>query len=95
MAEPVIVSYGSSPYEKVPEHELLWHLWTAARTCLDRAELGKSDVDGLTLASFSYSPGNVVTLAEHFGLSISWGEQGVFGGASGVVAGRSRCGRDP
>ena len=86
MAEPVIVSYGSSPYEKVPEHELLWHLWTAARTCLDRAELGKSDVDGLTLASFSYSPGNVVTLAEHFGLSISWGEQGVFGGASGVVA---------
>ncbi len=28
----------------------------------------------------------MVTLGEHFGLSLRWGEQGVFGGASGVVA---------
>jgi acetyl-CoA acetyltransferase len=70
----------------VPEHELLWHLWTAAKTCLDRAGVSKNDVDGLTLASFSYPPGNVVTLAEHFGMRLAWGEQGVFGGASGIVA---------
>jgi acetyl-CoA acetyltransferase len=82
----VIVSYASSPYEKRPEHELLWHLWTAARTCLDRAGVRKSDVDGLALASFGYPPGNVITLAEHFGMNLSWGEQGVFGGASGVIA---------
>jgi acetyl-CoA acetyltransferase len=84
--EPVVVSYGSSPYEKREPHELLWHLWQAARACLDRAGVEKDELDGLTLASFSYPPGNVVTLGEHFGLRLRWAEQGVFGGASGVVA---------
>jgi acetyl-CoA acetyltransferase len=84
--EPVVVSYGSSRYEKRDPHELLWHLWQAARACLDRAGVGKDVLDGLTLASFSYPPGNVITLGEHFGLSLRWAEQGVFGGASGVVA---------
>jgi acetyl-CoA acetyltransferase len=84
--EPVVVSYGSSTYEKRDPHELLWHLWQAARACLDRAGMEKGELDGLTLASFSYPPGNVVTLGEHFGLSLRWAEQGVFGGASGVVA---------
>lgn len=48
--------------------------------------MAKTEVDGLTLASFSYSPGNVVTLAEHFGMRLRWADQGAFGGASGVVA---------
>jgi acetyl-CoA acetyltransferase len=83
---PVVISHGSSPYEKDGPHDLLWHLWTAARACLDRAGMAKTEVDGLTLASFSYSPGNVVTLAEHFGMRLRWADQGAFGGASGVVA---------
>lgn len=86
MGRPVVVSYGSSPYEKRDPRELLWHLWTAARDCLDRAGLGKDVLDGLTLASFGYAPGNVVTLGEHFGIALRWAEQGAFGGASGVVA---------
>ena len=86
MSDARIISYGSSSYEKVPEHELLWHLWQAATTCLDRAGIAQCHVDGLALTSFSYPPGNVVTLAEHFGMNLSWAEQGVFGGASGVVA---------
>jgi acetyl-CoA acetyltransferase len=84
--EPVVVSYGSSTYQKRDPHELLWHLWQAARVCLDRAGIEKNELDGLTLASFSYPPGNVVTLGEHFGIRLRWAEQGVFGGASGVVA---------
>src|SRR5918999_1439865 len=86
MPKPVVISYGSSPYEKDGPHDVLWHLWSAARACLDRAGVPKSEVDGLTLASFGYSPGNVVTLAEHFGMKLYWAEQGAFGGASGVVA---------
>jgi acetyl-CoA acetyltransferase len=86
VAVPVVVSYGSSRYEKRDGHDLLWHFWQAAAGCLDRAGLAKDDLDGLTLASFGYSPGNVVTLAEHFGLRVRWAEQGAFGGASGVVA---------
>jgi acetyl-CoA acetyltransferase len=86
MPTPLVVAYGSSPYEKRDGHELLWHLWRAAGACLDRAGLGPADLDGLTLASFSYPPGNVVTLGEHLGLRLRWAEQGAFGGASGVVA---------
>ncbi|HEY7145467.1 MAG TPA: thiolase family protein [Streptosporangiaceae bacterium] len=86
MAEPAVVSYGSSTYSKRPERELGWHLWQAARACLDRAGLDSRDVDGLALASFGYPPGNVVTLAEHFGIRLSWAEQGAFGGASSVIA---------
>ena len=86
MGEPVVVSYGSSPYEKREPRELLWHLWRAAKDCLDRSGIAKDELDGLTLASFSYPPGNVVTLGEHFGIRLRWAEQGAFGGASGVVA---------
>lgn len=86
MATPLIVSYGSSTYEKELDHELLWHLHEAARACLNRAGVKSSEVDGLALASFGYTPGNVVTLAEHFGMQLRWAEQGAFGGASSVVA---------
>ena len=86
MPTPLIVSYGSSPYEKGEGHEVVWHLWKAAVDCLERVGLEKDVVDGLTLASFSYAPGNVLTLAEHFGMRLRWAEQGAFGGASGTVA---------
>lgn len=86
MPSPVVISYGSSPYEKKFHHELLWHLWRAADDCLERSGIEKASLDGMTLASFGYSPGNVVTLAEEFGIGLSWAEAGAFGGASGVVA---------
>ncbi len=86
MPTPVIVSYGSSPYEKREGHEVGWHLWKATVDCLERSGLEKDAVDGLALASFSYTPGNVVTLGEHFGMRLRWAEQGAFGGASGAVA---------
>src|SRR3954465_14654884 len=86
MAEPRIVSWGESPYEKRDGHELYWHLWRAAAETLDRAGLPKDEVDGLALASFMMAPGNVVTFAEHLGLRLCWAEQGAYGGASVVVA---------
>jgi acetyl-CoA acetyltransferase len=81
-----IVSYGSSPYEKQIEHSFEWHAATAAADCLERAGLDRDEVDGLTLAAYGYSSGNVVTLAEHLGLALSWAHAGAFGGASGVIA---------
>lgn len=86
MTEGVLISYGSSPYEKRDGHELLWHFWKATTDCLRRAGLAKDEIDGMALASFSYPPGSVVTLAEHFGMRLRWAEQGAFGGASGVIA---------
>jgi acetyl-CoA acetyltransferase len=86
MAEPSVVAWGESPYEKREGHELYWHLWRAAADTLDRAGLPKDEVDGLALASFMMAPGNVVTFAEHLGLRLRWAEQGAYGGASVVVA---------
>lgn len=86
MGKPFVVAYGASVYEKQHEHELLWHLAEATDVCLQTSGLTKDDVDGLALASFSYPPGNVVTLAEHFGMRLRWAEQGAFGGASSVIA---------
>ena len=86
MGEAFVIAYGSSPYEKGDGHELLWHLAEAVVACLEQADLTKETIDGLALASFSYPPGNVVTLAEHLGMRLRWAEQGVFGGASSVIA---------
>ncbi|MEZ5101464.1 MAG: thiolase family protein [Thermoleophilia bacterium] len=103
MPEPYLASYGSSPYEKIsPDcHETVWHLVAAVRDCLARAGLTPSDVDGLALASFSYPPGNVITLAEMLSLRLRWCEEGQTGGAAGVQLvghaadqvrlGRARC----
>ena len=77
---PFVTAYGSSPYEKGDGHELLWHLAEATCACLEQAGLTKDEIDGLALASFSYPPGSVVTLAEHFGMRLRWAEQGAFGG---------------
>jgi acetyl-CoA acetyltransferase len=86
MPEPLLVSYGSSPYEKKNGRDTLWHLFEAISDCLQRAGVTPGEVDGLALASFTYTPGNVVTLAEYFDMRLRWAEQGEFGGASGVVA---------
>lgn len=80
------MSYGSSPYEKKDGHDTQWHIWMAVRACLERAQVRPAMIDGLTLTSFSYPPGNVVTLAEYLGMSLRWAEEGAYGGASGVVA---------
>ena len=37
MPEPLLVSYGSSPYEKKNGRDTLWHLFEAISDCLQRA----------------------------------------------------------
>lgn len=86
MAEPRIVAWGESTYEKRDGHVLYWHLWQAAKETLERAGFDKDDLDGLALSSFMMGPGNVITFAEHLGLSLRWAEQGAYGGASVVIA---------
>ncbi len=86
MPEPLLISYGSSAYEKKNGRDTLSHLFDAVSDCLQRAGLLPGDVDGLALTSFTYPPGNVITLAEHLDMRLRWAEQGAFGGASGVMS---------
>ena len=92
-AKPAILGYGSSRYEKRASKGLLEHLWEAIDAALGRAGVDRADVDGLGLCSSASPPGNAVTLAEHFGMELSWAYQGIFGGASGVIMARPRGGR--
>ena len=39
------------------------------------------DVDGLAVSSFQLAPDNVVTVAEHLGLTARWAWQAAHGGA--------------
>lgn len=82
---PAIVGYGSSRYEKRPTKSLMEHLWEAADAALQKAGIAKDRVDGFAVCSFGLDGGNAVTLAEHYGMQLSWAYHGAFGGASGVI----------
>ncbi len=81
-----IVGYGQSKYAKHTDRTLLSLLAEAARAALDKAELTKSAVDGIAVCSFDLPPDNAVTLAEQFGMSVSWAYLGTAGGAGPVAS---------
>ena len=63
--------------------------WFLARTLaglLESAGLGKDEVDGLCVSSFTLFPDTAVGLTDHLGLSPRWLDQIQVGGACGVVA---------
>lgn len=81
-----IVGYGQSVYAKKTDRTLLSLLAEAARGALHSAGFDKSSIDGLAVCSFDLPPDNAVTLAEQFGLSVSWAYLGTAGGAGPVAS---------
>jgi len=81
-----IIGYGQSVYVKRTERTLLSFLAEAARAALSSAGLAKDAIDGLATCSFELPPDNAVTLAEQFGLSVSWAYLGTAGGAGPVAS---------
>jgi acetyl-CoA acetyltransferase len=64
----------------------MWYLAEAIRRALDSASVSKSEVDGLAVACFQLPPDNATTVVEHLGLEVRWVQQGIHGGASGIVS---------
>ena len=81
-----IIGYGQSVYLKRTERTLFSILAEAARGALATAGLAKNAIDGLAVASFELPPDNAVTLAEQFGLTLSWAYLGTAGGAGPVAS---------
>ena len=81
-----IIGYGRTNYAKRTDRTLLSLLAEAARAAMDSAGLTKPAVDGLAVCSFDLPPDNAVTLAEQFGLSISWAYLGTAGGAGPIAS---------
>lgn len=85
LGDVVIVGYGQTPYHKRPEWSTLQYCVEAVRLALDNCGLSSTQVDGLGVCSFMLAPDNTATLAEHLGLTLTWGYLGTFGGAAQVI----------
>lgn len=83
--DAVIVGYGQTQYHKRPDWSTLQYCVEAVRLALDSCGLSSQEVDGLGVCSFMLPPDNTATLAEHLGITLTWGYLGTFGGAAQVI----------
>jgi len=81
VAVPVTV-----PYVRYSVRSAHWWLARALGELLKRSGLKKTDVDGLTVSSFTLAPDTAIGLTQHLGVSPRWLDHVPLGGASGVVA---------
>lgn len=81
-----VIGYGQSTYYKKTDRTLFSILAEAARKTLDSAGIAKSEIDGFALASFLSPPDNAVTIAETFGIEVSYANFFTAGGAGSISA---------
>ena len=81
LAVPVTV-----PYVRYSIRAAHWWLARALSLLLKESGLGKDEIDGLTVSSFTLAPDTAIGLTQHLGLSPRWLDHIPLGGASGVVA---------
>jgi acetyl-CoA acetyltransferase len=81
VAAPVTV-----PYVRYSIRGAHWFLAAALGALIKRAGLGKDQLDGLCVSSFTLAPDTAVGLTQHLGLTLRWLDHIPMGGACGVVA---------
>jgi acetyl-CoA acetyltransferase len=81
-----IVGYGQTTYSKRADKPLIAYLGDATRQAIASAGLSRADVDGLAVGAFQLPPDNAVTLAEQFGITVSFAWFFTAGGAGSVSA---------
>jgi len=81
-----LVAPTTLPYLRQSDHGAAWFLGRTLAAMIDTAGIDKSAIDGLAVSSFTLAPDTVISLTEHFGMTVRWIEQLVTGGASGVMA---------
>ena len=81
VAVPVTV-----PYVRYSTRGAMWFLGQAIQALINQSGIAKSEIDGLTVSSFSLSPDTAVGVTQHLGLSPRWLDHLPNGGASGVMA---------
>ena len=74
------------PYTRYSIQSAHWWLARALQELTKRSGILPSDIDGLSVSSFTLSPDTAVGLTQHLGLSPRWLDHIPMGGASGVVA---------
>ena len=81
VAVPVTV-----PYQRYATQGAHWFIGQALQALVAQSGIDKSQIDGLTVSSFSVVPDTAVGITQHLGLSPRWLDHIPTGGASGVMA---------
>ncbi|MEE4144521.1 MAG: thiolase family protein [Halieaceae bacterium] len=81
-----LVSPVSLGYSRTSEHDASWFIGSVLREMIAAAGIGKDEIDGLAVSSFSLAPDSVSFLSQHYDMTLRWLEQLPFGGASGILA---------
>ena len=85
--EDVVVAVPVSiPYVRYSTRGAHWFVARALRALLEGSGLGKADLEGLCLSSFTLAPDTAVGVTQHLGLSLRWLDHIPMGGASAIVA---------
>jgi len=74
------------PYRRYSIRSAHWFCGQALAGLLARAGIGKDEVDGFCISSFTLEPDSAVGLMQHLGVSPRWLDHVPMGGASGAVA---------
>ncbi|MGI9230044.1 MAG: thiolase family protein [Gammaproteobacteria bacterium] len=74
------------PYQKRSNKSATWFIGTVLQKLLQQGAVAKEEVDGLLVSSFTLAPDSVVSLLEHFSMTVNWLEQLPTGGAGGPLA---------
>ena len=82
----VIAAPVTIPYRRYSTNTAHWWVGRAVREVVKTSGLRPTDIDGLSLSSFTVGPDTAIGLTQHLGLSPRWLDHVPLGGASGVVA---------
>jgi acyl-CoA synthetase (AMP-forming)/AMP-acid ligase II/acetyl-CoA acetyltransferase len=81
LAVPVTV-----PYVRFSVRNAHWFVAQALSRLIKESGLDKTDIDGLSLGSFTLAPDTAIGLTQHLGVTVRWLDHVPLGGACGIVA---------
>ena len=81
LTAPVSFGYRRSTTRTTP-----FYFGRILAALIDRAGLDKDEIDGLAVASYTLFPDSAAALTERFGLCLTWLDDFMIGGTSGVAA---------
>jgi acetyl-CoA acetyltransferase len=84
--EAVIAAPVTVPYVRYSIRSAHWFVGRALAQLLKESGLDKSDVDGLSIGSFTLTPDTAIGLTQHLGVTVRWLDHVPLGGACGIVA---------
>jgi acetyl-CoA acetyltransferase len=76
----------SIPYRRYSVDSAHWWIGRALRALTQRTKLRPTDIDGLSVSSFTLAPDTTIGLTQHLGLSPRWLDHVPMGGAGGCVS---------